>query len=53
MKADIWHSEAELKLLEKYAANEEEQQNALDAVDGALDAYWGMLTGIQSLCMHG
>lgn len=49
-KADIEHSEAELMLIEKYAINEETQQKVLQAVDATLDAYWNMLTGIQSLC---
>lgn len=50
MQADILHSEAESILIEKYAKDKEIQQNVLQAADAALEAYWSMLTGIQSLC---
>ncbi len=46
--ADVEHSEAEKKLIEKYSAGHEEK--VLQAVDETLDAYWSMLTGIQKLC---
>ena len=54
IKADVEHSEAELKLITKYATDEETQQSVLKEVDATLDAYWNMLTGIRNLCMlHG
>ena len=50
MEADIGHSQGERELLLKYA-NEENQNQVLDAVDKTLDAYWEMLTGIHGNCM--
>ncbi|HLG23705.1 MAG TPA: CADD family putative folate metabolism protein [Candidatus Nanoarchaeia archaeon] len=50
MHADIEHSEAERKLIMKYAKTEEEQEKVLKIVDSTLDAYWNMLTGVQKLC---
>ncbi len=52
MQADIEHSEAERKLIRKYAKDEETQKRVLEAVEQTLDAYWLMLTGIQKLCMQ-
>ena len=48
--ADIEHSEAEKKLIEKYALDEGTKAKVLQAVDQTLDAYWSMLTGVQNLC---
>ena len=47
--ADIEHSGAEKKLIEKYAVDEDTKAKVLQAVDRALDAYWSMLTGVQNL----
>lgn len=48
--ADIEHSEAEKKLIEKYTLDEDTKAKVLQAVDQTLDAYWSMLTGVQNLC---
>ena len=48
--ADIGHSEAEKKLIEKYAAGENAKAKVLEAVEQTLDAYWSMLTGVHNLC---
>lgn len=49
-QADIEHSEAEKKLIEKYAVDEDTKEKVLQAVDATLDAYWTMLIGVQNLC---
>ena len=50
LQADIEHSEAERKLIEKYAVDEDTKAKVLQAVDQTLDAYWTMLTGVHNLC---
>lgn len=49
-QADIEHSAAEKKLIEKYAIDKRSQAKVLQAVDKTLDAYWTMLTGVHNLC---
>ena len=48
--ADVEHSGAERKLIEKYSIDEETKAKVLRAVDSTLDAYWNMLTGVHKLC---
>lgn len=50
MQADIEHSVAERKLIEKYTVGKDEKAKVLQAVDNTLDAYWTMLTGVHNLC---
>lgn len=44
--ADEYHSEAELKLIEKYADTPEKQAEVLDAAAQAADALWQFLDGV-------
>lgn len=48
--ADIEHAAAERQLMQKLAVDEGTKQKMLAAVDKALDAYWGMLSGVQESC---
>lgn len=45
-KADVWHTETELKLIEQYADTAEKQAEVLDAARQAADALWGFLDGV-------
>jgi pyrroloquinoline-quinone synthase len=45
-KADVWHTEAELKLLEQYADTPAKEAEALEVAAQAADALWQFLDGV-------
>lgn len=45
-KADVWHSEAELKLIEQYADTPEKEAEVLAVAEKAADALWQFLDGV-------
>ena len=45
-KADVYHSQAEWALIERFADTEEKQNEVLAATKEACDALWGFLDGI-------
>lgn len=45
-KADVWHSEAEWRLIERAADTPEKQSEVLAATRGACDALWDFLDGV-------
>lgn len=45
-EADVWHTEVELQLIEKYADSPEKQAEVLAAAAGAADALWQFLDGV-------
>ncbi|MEK7772121.1 MAG: iron-containing redox enzyme family protein, partial [Pseudomonadota bacterium] len=45
-KADVYHSQAEWSLIERFADTAEKQAEVLAATQEACDALWGFLDGI-------
>lgn len=45
-KADVWHTETELKLIEQYADTPEKQAAVLEVAAQATDALWQFLDGV-------
>lgn len=45
-KADVWHTEAELKLIEQYADTPEKEAEVLEVATQAADALWQFLDGV-------
>jgi pyrroloquinoline-quinone synthase len=45
-KADVWHTEAELKLIEQYADTPQKQAEAIEVSEKAATALWQFLDGI-------
>lgn len=45
-KADVWHTEAELKLIEQHANTPEKQAEALEVAEKAATALWHFLDGV-------
>lgn len=45
-EADIWHSEAEWSLIERFADTPEKQQQVADATRSVCDALWSFLDGV-------
>ncbi|MGA7932787.1 MAG: CADD family putative folate metabolism protein [Kovacikia sp.] len=44
--ADVWHTEAELKLIEQYANTPEKEAEAIHVAQQAADALWQFLDGV-------
>ncbi|MGI0484267.1 CADD family putative folate metabolism protein [Pantanalinema rosaneae CENA516] len=44
--ADVWHTEAELKLIEQYADTPEKEADVLQVAQQAVDALWQFLDGV-------
>ncbi|WP_254721910.1 CADD family putative folate metabolism protein [Kovacikia minuta] len=44
--ADVWHTEAELNLIEQYADTPEKEVEALEVAKQAVDALWQFLDGV-------
>lgn len=50
-KADVWHTEVELKLMEQYADSPEKEAEVLSVAKQAVDALWQFLDGVyQTYC---